>query len=345
METADLHNFGKSVQRIGQESEAYYLKPRPVYWEWLFFGRNSPLSDLFNHSRLAGFAPRQILFNLDTEINDNFSGRSREVRAAANAENKPTHYYSLGVLLAYCYIFGIRDLHKNNVIKTDTHLQVVDAEVVLSKLLLPHETLLLPFKEVDLKLCGASHAIDLDSDMPMEIFKTILTGYLDTFENVIKNRDEIECVFADREEEMRRTPIRHILRDTFHYRDAKIREPKIPFFESEVKQLARGDVPYYFKNLGDPKVLELIDENWKTGAVHLPEVFLKGAAREATSPRDLLEERRLRKQIFPAGLLYLSKLLLSSESEAEVSFEGMKLSISPQQVVAVTDLGNFSTTW
>lgn len=343
METADLHNFGKSVQRIGQDLDAYYLKPRPIYWEWLFFGRNSPLSDFFNHSRLPGFTPCQVLFNLDTEINDYFSGRSREVRAAHNAENKLTHHYSLGVLLAYCYIFGIRDLHKNNVIKTDTHLQVVDAEVVFSKLLLPHETLLLPFKEVDSKLCGASHVLDLESKIDSEIFKTILTGYLDTFENVLKNRTEIECVFVDREEEMRRVPVRHILRDTFHYRDAKIRDPEIPFFESELKQLARGDVPYYFKNLGDPKVMELIDENWTAEAVPLPEAFLKGAAREATPPSILLEKKRLRNQIFPAGLLYITKTLLSSNSEVEVSMKGLKLVVTTKQVVAATDFGNFSS--
>lgn len=343
METADLHNFGKSVQRIGRDSDVYYLKPRPIYWEWLFFGRNSPLSDFFNHSRLPGFTPRQVLFNLDTEVNDDFSGRSREVVATRNMENKPTHHYSLGSLLAYCYIFGIRDLHKNNVIKTDTHLQVVDAEVVLSKLLLPHETLLLPFKEVGSKLCGASHVLDLDSKMDSDIFKTILTGYLDTFENVLKNRIEIGFVFADRHEKMRRVPVRHILRDTFHYRDAKIREPEIPFFESEIKQLARGDVPYYFKNLGDPKVLELTDENWTTAAVPLPEAFLKGAAREATPPSILLEEKRLRNQIFPAGLLYIAKMLFSSDSEIEVSIDGLELNISCEQIVARTVLGNFNS--
>lgn len=343
METADLHNFGKSVQRIGRDSDAYYLKPRPIYWEWLFFGRNSPLSDFFSQSRLPGFAPRKVLFNLDTEINDDFSGRSREVVATKNMENKPTHHYGLGVLLAYCYIFGIRDLHKNNVIKTDTHLQVVDAEVVLSKLLLPHETLLLPFKEVDSKLCGASHVLDLDSKMDSEMFKTILTGYLDTFENVLKNRIEIERVFAGRDEEMRRVPVRHILRDTFHYRDAKVREPEIPFFESELKQLARGDVPYYFKNLGDSQVLELIDENWTTNTVQLPDVFLKGTAREATPPSILLEEKRLRNQIFPAGLLYITKTLLSSDSELETSIEGIKLVVTTKRVVAATDFGNFSS--
>jgi lantibiotic modifying enzyme len=130
MEAADLHNFGQAVQKIGRGSEKVFQKPRPIYWEWLFFGQNSPLSIFFEQSRVQGVNPRQVLFNLTTEINANYCGVSSEIIGQLGTKTLSSHAYSLGVLLAYCYIFGIRDLHRHNLVKTQAHLQVVDAEVV-----------------------------------------------------------------------------------------------------------------------------------------------------------------------------------------------------------------------
>ncbi len=342
MEKADLHNFGKSVQRFGQGAGFVYLKPRPIYWEWLFFGKDSPLSGFFDQSRLGGITPGRVLFNLITEIENNFSGRSKEVVASANGETAPSHLYSLGVLLAYCYIFGIRDLHKNNLIKTDTHLQVVDAEVVLSKLLLPHETLLLPFKDVGSDLCGASKVLDLSSEISQDEISTVMSGYLDTFENIINHRERILRVFESVRAQMKQVPIRHILRDTFHYRDAKIRDPEIPFSESETSQLKRGDIPYYFKFMGELELLELTDEQWSSKAVLIPDVFQKGVAREAQNPESLLTEDRLRKQLLPAGLLYVAKILLPSEKSMSISGNRFFVEALTDKVVVKTDMGNFA---
>ena len=343
MEKADLHNFGKSVQRFGQRAGFVYLKPRPIYWEWLFFGKDSPLSGFFDQSRIGGITPGRVLFNLVTEIENDFSGRSQEVVATSNGETAPSHLYSLGVLLAYCYIFGIRDLHKNNLIKTDTHLQVVDAEVVLSKLLLPHETLLLPFKDVSSDLCGASKVLDLSSEISQDKISIILTGYLDTFESVINHRVQMLEVFANLAARMKQIPIRHILRDTFQYRDAKVRTPEIPFFESELSQLRRDDIPYYFKFMDAPELIELTNERWSFQTVPIPDIFQKGAAREAQNPEGLLDEDRIRKQLFPAGLLYISKMLLPTEKTLTISGDGFDIEALANKVVVKTSMGNFAT--
>jgi len=151
---ADLHNFGRSVQKVGRASGTYYQKPRPVYWERLFFGVDSPLASFFGKGG-AEFQPKHALFNLETEIDADFTGLSREVLSVP-ASVERNHFYSFGVLLAYCYVFGVRDLHRHNILRTATHLQVVDAEVVLVKLLLPNETLLLPFKDIGAELASVS---------------------------------------------------------------------------------------------------------------------------------------------------------------------------------------------
>lgn len=342
MEVADLHNFGKSVQRIEHGAGFVYLKPRPIFWEGLFFGRNSLLSYFFNHSRLVDQTPGAVLFNLVTRTESDFAGISEEVVADSATDNLPSHYYSVGVLLAYCYIFGIRDLHKGNVVRTSSHLQVIDAEVVLSKLLLPHETLLLPFKEVGNSDCGISKVLKLSGQVSAKEISIAFSGYLDVFENVLRNRDGILAALLSVESQMCKIPIRHILRDTIHYRDAKIRTPLVPFFESEIEQLSRGDIPYYFKFMGQELVLEVLDDQWSWKPVAIPEIFKKGAAREAQDFRSLLEVHRIREQLFPAGLLYIAKILFQAYGLSKVASDGLNIQLKANRLTVDTPMGLFS---
>jgi hypothetical protein len=339
MEAADLHNFGQAVQKIGRGSEKVYQKPRPIYWEWLFFGQNSPLSLFFEQSRIGTFSPRQVIFNLSTEFHSNYSGVSSEIIGLPGTKTLSTHAYSLGVLLAYCYIFGIRDLHRHNLVKTKTHLQVVDVEVVFSKLILPHETLLLPFKEVGSDLCGASTILE-PHNVPPEIMELILNGYMDVFDSVIGQLDRINSILETRPE-MMAIPVRHILRDTFQYRAWKKVVPAIPFFESELLQLTRGDIPYFFKFLGQSDVFEYTDRSGEFSPVDLPVEFLKGALREAQAPSTLLSERRLREQLLGPGLLYLAKKLLSATASS-VKGEAYNISLNHQEIRVSTAFGDFA---
>lgn len=344
MEAPDLHNFGQSVQKVGRGSETLFQKPRPIYWEWLFFGKNSPLSIFFEKGRSSEISPGKVIFNLTTHIWPDYSGESREVVGTDDPEILPSHFYGLGVLLAYCYVFGIRDLHRNNLIKTKSHLQVVDAEVILSKLLLPHETLLLPFKEVGPELCGAGAIINLkNSGLTTDSIRQIFDGYVDVFESAIQNRGDILSALNGLRD-LPGIPIRHILRDTFHYRAWKKAAPPIPFFDSEVRQLERGDIPYYFKFLNRSEVFEYVNRQGDFVPVALPEAFGKGAAREAQMPADLLAATRLREQLFGPGLLYLSKTILPLSSIATVEGEGYSVTLDNSEVRVSTSLGNFTAT-
>jgi hypothetical protein len=303
---ADFHNFGQSVQKIRRGSEMTFQKPRPIYWEWLFFGKNSPLSIFFNDSTFS-VSPAQTIFNLEIEMGSDFKGSSREV-VSSSLPTTSGHLYSLGVLLGYCYALGIRDLHRNNVVMTKTHLQVIDAEVVLSRLLLPHETLLLPFKEVGADLCGASSILNLENVSAKQA-EIVLRGYFDVFQCMASNLIGIQRTFEEHQINFERIPIRHILRDTIHYRRAHENPPEIPLFESEVVQLGRGDIPYFFKFVGESDVHAYTDRADNYSRVPLPPMFEKGAAREATSPRNLLDSKRI-EVLMPTGLLYIAKTLI-----------------------------------
>src|SRR5579872_1082668 len=116
---ADFHNFGQLVQKVRRGAESVFQKPRPIYWEWLFFGKSSPLSIFFDHSTFST-SPAKTLFNLEVEMGTSYKGTSRQVVESGEVHTSE-HLYSLGVALGYSYVFGIRDLHKNNVVKTKTH--------------------------------------------------------------------------------------------------------------------------------------------------------------------------------------------------------------------------------
>jgi len=304
---ADLHNFGRSVQKVGRASGTYYQKPRPVYWERLFFGVDSPLASFFGKGG-AEFQPKHALFNLETEIDADFTGLSREVLSVP-ASVERNHFYSFGVLLAYCYVFGVRDLHRHNILRTATHLQVVDAEVVLVKLLLPNETLLLPFKDIGAELASVSLLqIEYPAGLTENTRRQILSGYLDTFECFERSSKQIRQFFSQSEGEIRAVPVRHIMRDTVHYRRWMDVVPSDPFFDAELAQLSRGDIPYFFKFIGNNRLYAYTDAEGAYQEVVAPVAFQKAIDRDASHPLALLEPERIG-QLLPTGALFLAKRL------------------------------------
>ena len=330
---ADLHNFGRSVQQIGRASGVYFQKPRPLYWEWLFFGKDSPLAGFFEtNGDSRPQQPRNFIFNLEIEMAQDFSGSSRQILPTARGDVLLTHAYSLGVLLGYCYVFGIRDLHRHNVIRTDSHLQVIDAEVVLVKLLLPHETLLLPFKNIGPDLCSASHLGNPASGFPVGTVKEILSGYLEVFSCIQKNRDGIRAVFRERRDEMAKIPVRDIVRDTPRYREWNDKVPEIPFFQAEMEQLSRGDIPYFFKFIGDKSLYAYTDPDGGYRPVDFPSDFDKAVIRDAVEPEILLEEGRLSRDLQPSGLLFLAKYLLPTGFQGALDLTGAALFASEKHL-------------
>ncbi len=318
-ERGDPHNFGQSVQVVSRASGIYFQKPRPVYWERFFLGKDSPIASLFDGKGRVGLLLREQLFNLDVEVGEDFSGFSRQVATFSGNRNERALSHSLGVLLAYCYVFGIRDLHRHNLIRAESHLQVIDAEVVLVKLLLPNETLLLPFKDIGPESAGIRHLTDSPAPLSAEMVSAILSGYCETFDRIESVLPEMTKVFAGLQTEMARVPVRHIARDTIVYRDWKTASPKIPFFKEELEQLERGDIPYFFKFIGDPCLYQYADRSGARVQVDAPSELLKGIARDATDPLDLLKLERV-EVLFPTGLLFLAKRLLASDFQGEFRF-------------------------
>ncbi len=332
------------MAQVWRASEIYFQKPRPVYWEWFFFGKNSPLRPIFSQQSESSKKITEVLFNLDVHFENGDCGFSKQI-IEVDVVSEQSHAYGLGVLLAYCYLFGIRDLHKGNVIRREAHLQVIDAEVVFSKLLLPNETLLLPFKDVSNEVCAAQKSFGDITAIDLERLKPVLNGYFDLLSVVLEKRDQLVELLKNHREKMLTVPIRHIMRNTAHYRlwRENQRPPTIPFCSDELKQLERGDVPYYFKFIGGTNLYAYTKPTGEYEAIAAPLEFQKGINRDATDPFELLTASRLNDELLPTGSLFILKKLMpkgftgsidGGNFSAEVTSQNLQINFSGRTFTA-----------
>ena len=211
----DLHNFGKQVKFALIDGEGFFLKPRPVYWENLFFGLNSPLRKVFSDARF------DFLFNLSiTESTDRLSGLSSLIEKSYDW-SRPDSLNEFGILLGYSFALGLMDLHQGNIIASQAGLQVIDAEVIGYQMTLPNESLLIPFKTVDSKQCGLSaagvHFDHLSAAERLEITK----GYFYVLDSIYEQRSLLLSLMDTAISTAHDVPVRVILRDTMRYRNWK----------------------------------------------------------------------------------------------------------------------------
>ena len=300
---ADKHNFGQQVEKVQRGSDTWYRKPRTVYWEWLFFGKTSPLKTLLNEKGENGSRPlADYFFNLDIEVESTWSGYAKEV-ATEDQTPAPEHFYAFGALIAYCYIFGIRDLHKQNLIMTKTHLQAVDAEVVFTTLTLPHETLLLPFKTVGYEFAGIGALANSKEELTQVQVEQIFLGYWDLFSLASKKNFEIDGALAALN--FLDMPMRVIIRNTSEYRNLLERSPD-NILLSEIEQMKRGDVPFYFKFAANKKLYWLQEKEFVQTEESVG-IFQRDVDRHALYSNSAFCKTRANPNSLVVGLLFLIK--------------------------------------
>lgn len=327
---ADKHNFGSQVHKLQRGSETWYQKPRTVYWEWLFFGKSSPLKEIFNEKGENGLRPlADYFFNLDVEIENNWKGLSREI-VAENSALTLEHFYAFGALLGYCYVFGIRDLHKQNLVLTNTHLQVVDVEVVFTDLILPNETLLLPFKNIGYEFAGIGALVDAQESLSKTQVEQILLGYWDLVSLIAAKRTEIENSLS--ELDFSKIPVRVIVRNTSEYGNISGQQNILP---SELEQLNREDVPYYFKFIADKNLYWLKEKNLQQQESSVG-IFARDIDRHADyEPGKFLSLDRISKMRVHGLLFCLKKFgfYLNLRLSHEAALEGQSLVVGEEVFV------------
>jgi len=259
----DSHNFGRRVSL----SEGRIYKPRTLLWEWLMLSAKSPLRrSLDEAAERDGLGPEAFTFLPDLEFFLAETGQGGEVERIElsplpdpSPEGKRSLARIVGRSLALWSWLGVSDLHwENLVLGLDAYGRVVfaplDVEVILSDLSLPTETKLLPdadpeYAEICRHACGVRRVLPyLGKPIEAVDLLAMAGAYLETLVFLDRHAREIADIFAHLPG-LREAPIRVCLRGTEEYvRPTEALWPPLLFEEAE--QLARGDIPYFFRLYG-----------------------------------------------------------------------------------------------
>jgi hypothetical protein len=260
----DPHNFGRRVSLSADRVR----KPRAILWEWLVLGADSPLRRvLAEAAEQEGLGREAFAFLPELRFFPSPGWGSGEVERAAltplpplSSDGRRGLARIVGRSLALFSWLGVSDLHwENLVLGVGKGGQVVlgplDVEMILADLSLPTETKLLPDADPEYAaICR--HAAGVRRVLPylgkpigVEDLVAMAGAYAGTLTVLERHARRIADVLA-RLPELRTTPIRVCLRGTGEYVRAGSEPLWPPLLEAEEEQLARGDIPYFFRLYG-----------------------------------------------------------------------------------------------
>jgi lantibiotic modifying enzyme len=295
-----------------------FNKPRSVFWELFFFGQKSPLRQIF--------ASTSIQMNLTLQSsNGNFDNNIIGIERS-NRNIETADYYAFGQLLAYSYYFGFQDLHKDNLLITTNGLQVIDLEQAFAKLLLPNQTLLLPANKNITWSAGLNVLTKSKIDqLALTEAKALIDGFVDLSELFLNNLQAIQSILSNEIINFEKQPIRLFYRATKDYVEKLKGTSSITnWFPEEIEQLERGDVPYFFINLGSEKAYCYSSLNWTQKEVQTPAEFHKFSNFCGKNPLDLFNREGIVHQ-WACGMLFLTKKL-TSLSTVELNWPSCSIS-------------------
>lgn len=264
----DPHNFGRRVTLHGR----FIAKPRPVLWEWLLLNDESPLRRVLAAAADdAGLGPDAFDFlpSLAFERRAARTGGAVERVELAplgrlSARAKDVLARQTGRFVALASWLGLADLHWENLVlgrgrRGRVIFAPLDVEMILDDLALPSETKLVPDADPEHAAMNR-HAAGLRRVLPYlgkplgaEHLLALAGAYRQTLELLDARSAAIANVFA-RLPRLRETPIRVCLRGTDEYVLAQSAAPWPPLLDAESEQLARGDIPYFFRRYGAPGI-------------------------------------------------------------------------------------------
>ncbi len=261
----DSHNFGRRVEVRGGRVH----KPRTVFWEWLLLAGASPLRRLLDELAGAdGLGRGAFGFLPDLAFE---SPRARTGSEVTHVDLAPLPDLSpgerrelariTGRFVALAAWLGISDLHWENLVlgaSADGRIVLapLDVEIVLDDMALPTATKLLP--DADPEYAAISrHAAGVRRVLPYlgkPVEPADLLAMAGAYHATLALLDRRARAIADTLAAVpgfREAPIRVLLRGTGEYVHAETSPPWPPLLDAEREQMARGDVPYFFRLYGE----------------------------------------------------------------------------------------------
>lgn len=270
----DSHNFGRRVAMRG----ARVAKPRTVFWEWLVLSRESPLRQLLDEAaERDGLGPEFFGFLPSLKFYRWRDTPSGEVERAVLSplgklarDGRRELARVVGCSLAFWSWLGVADLHwENLILGKNARGRIVfgplDVELMLADLGLPTETKLLPDADPEYAVV-CQHAAGVRRVLPylgkpIEAVDLLamLAAYGQTLALLERHAAAIGTTLAALPE-LRTAPLRVLLRGTDEYVRARTQAPWPPLLDAEQQQLARGDIPYFFRLYGTRGIHYYTDE-------------------------------------------------------------------------------------
>jgi len=264
----DSHNFGRRVAlRAGR-----IHKPRALLWEWLVLAAESPLRRLIDQRAerdglgrdAFGFLPALRFHRSRARLGGEVDRVRLSPLPALSRRDRRALAVIVGRSIALWSWLGVADLHwENLVLGADARDRIVfgplDVEMILADLSLPTETKLLPdadpeYAAICRHACGVRRVLPyLGKPVDAADLLAMAGAYHATLRFLDRHRGAIAEVFR-RLPGLRETPIRVCLRGTDEYVRARSEPLWPPLLDAEAEQLARGDIPYFFRLYGRPGI-------------------------------------------------------------------------------------------
>jgi hypothetical protein len=242
-------------------------------------------------------------------------------------------------LAAYCASLGITDLNSQNLMITEEGITVVDAEVVLEMSVGVAGTGLFPGFFSGPLLTSGMLVIGSFFSQGQDYIEDCLERYFEAMQRIVGAREVIINEMRQATDQKPPIPIRVLIRNTDDYVSQQSRQ-EIEFLPEELKQIDRGDVPYFFRYFGDDKLYYYTDEQGGFTEVNSSTDFLLKKRADFTS--DLQEQfsvDRLRDKTCPLGLGEFADVFCRATGVETLKLErpGFQIDLEPDIVVVTTE--------
>lgn len=343
----DSHNFGRRVS-IGDDGRVE--KPRCIEWERIFLGDSPFRRELASVFRSAGVPdPLRLFPTLSFHPSDDgdFSGRVGFLQWSRESPPLDDDLCAhIGAVVGLASWFGMGDLHRQNVAFGTLPdgrpvCSPLDIECLLSDHELPSQSRLIGYHDASGKGCGLvgfQKAFE-DSGRSPSAVAAVLHGYAATL-STLTAKEWVIAAALGAERDVLRWPIRVILRDTSRYQSilagASASDAlKPPLMASESAQLARKDIPYYYREAGAQEKRWLVADRREWGeaseAVPIDINDFPALRIMRTLAPDCSVAWANRRSLLAAGTLQIARML-SASGRSDAEFGGITLSVASDRI-------------
>lgn len=296
----DAHNFGQFVRLT---PGGLLEKPRSTLWEWLLTGEDSPLRACLNRKA----ALQNVASPFDSIPVIHFQRRSerhalieplswRPFKPGDLAALTAPDWASAGSAIALFFWLGISDLHYQNVAfgwssRCRLLLCPLDVETIFEDLTFLGQTNLVPLARggTTLRHNGLQVAA---SRVELDHVAALLHGFLESTELLAAIHSELASVILSIPG-VESAPIRILLRKSQDY----LRRDR-DFYREERIQLRRGDVPYFYKTLSDPRPRYYSSKNGKSRLAAISSLLAPDRMAGGRSNLEVLRSRSSGAELF-----------------------------------------------